>query len=406
MNVQARGIHKKSYIVIIQSLLVALFMDVKCLNRIISSSNSEEEGGVLGVMYIGIFGLLLLTSLFDKKKIHIGLYPILILFYIIASYYITVSFLGDPYSTLPHITVFTVCSFLLPFIASVDVKLTIKTLMILPVIGLFRLSQIFKFVTDYNEYISMGLSYAFYTPIVATIIYLFCFYRRETKKQRRLMFVVALVDLLYLFEIFKYGSRGPLVLLLMLLTFLLTIRNVEKGIVVKKSRLLLFGLLVLFLLFFYDSVFLMLDSLFNKIGIHSHMLEKFVQLASMGDVGNGRDVIYDLTWKGIINSPIIGNGFDLFYYNTRYVYPHNFILQILYDGGIFLFFLILVPAFRNLVCIYKKCNISEYALLCLLLFVGPGAGLFSGNLWRNSLLWLFLGFTFSKSFISKKLNYE
>lgn len=400
---------KDSKLVILHSLLVALFMDIKCLNRILSSSDSEEEGGFMGLLYMGIICILFITGLFNKNKRNIGLYPKFILLYIVASYYITVSLGGKPYSELQHIAVFTICSFLLPFFATIDVKLTIKAMMIFPVIGVFKISQIFRFVTDYNEWISMGLSYSFYVPIVATVIYLVCFYRNETRRQKRIMLLVTFVDLLYLFEVFKYGSRGPIVLLLMLVFFLIYIpkNKMKKGVVVKEGWLILFVFLGLLLFFNYEIFFLSLNSLLKIIGVHSHIIDKFIQLTAANDISNGRDIIYDLTLDGILNSPIIGNGFDLFDFNTGYLYPHNFILQMLYDGGIVLCLLILFPAIKNVLAIFKECNIYEYSLLCLLIFAGAGTGLFSGNLWRISLLWLFFGFTFSKSFIANKdISYE
>jgi O-antigen ligase len=117
------------------------------------------------------------------------------------------------------------------------------------------------------------------------------------------------------------------------------------------------------------------------------------------DVTSGRDVIFKLTTLAISQNPLLGYGIDQFENNTGIVYPHNFILQLLYDGGLVLTFLVIFPVIRGIVKLFKTCSYNEFIVFVALFFASVPGGLLSGDLWTMVTLWVFFGAVFSKQFV-------
>lgn len=390
-------------LVFLQSLLVAFFMDVKCMNEILRTYGLSESDSLMTILYMLIVGAIFIIGFFQKHKssFSMGTIPKAIFFYIALSYGITIATGGIPYVNPSHLLVFTVCAFLIPFIAEIDPQLTLKGVMLFPILGINRLSMIFVFVTDWNEWISMGLSYAFYTPIVASIIYIFSYWKDESKMNMIVTMVLFAVNMVYLFMIFQFGSRGPIVLLLLLIVFLFSVKKNENDVGVKINKVMLggFGIAGLIVINAFDEILKFILGLLTDFGITSRTVSKFLVLSAEGDVDHGRNEILAKSWDGFFDSPIWGHGIDCFNQNTGIVYPHNFLMQILYDGGLILFCLLLIPAFKRTISLYKQCDRPIYGILSFYLFAGIGRGLFSGDLWRLALLWMFFSFVFSNKFI-------
>ena len=97
-------------------------------------------------------------------------------------------------------------------------------------------------------------------------------------------------------------------------------------------------------------------------------------------VEDGRNVIYENALNGIAQHPILGNGIGQFDYNYG-TYPHNLLLQLLYEGGIIFVILIFVPI-----------------LILIILVLCKGKGKF-----ENTYLVIFL---VSSSIVKLMLSYE
>ena len=61
---------------------------------------------------------------------------------------------------------------------------------------------------------------------------------------------------------------------------------------------------------------------------------KMNKMIALNDISNGREPVYEAAIAGIKNAPLLGNGIEAFPAYTAYSYPHNFILQLVYEGGI------------------------------------------------------------------------
>ena len=74
--------------------------------------------------------------------------------------------------------------------------------------------------------------------------------------------------------------------------------------------------------------------------------------------------------------------------NLGFVYPHNFLLQLLYDGGILLTIPVIYLVVGGILNWYKFCSEDEFTVISALLLMSVPGALFSGNLWENNRLWL------------------
>lgn len=389
---------------IISTFLLALFADIKCVNAIFTSFGLSEDSSIMSMMYIFIIGSVLLISLINGKRIfsHLNGYFVVVTTYVMVSFYLSNLFLGTPYTKINHLLVFTISALFIPYIIEINIRICLKLMMLLPIIGIPFLNKIFVFVNEYVEWVSMGISYAFMPPILANIIYLFGYYRDESKKQRIITLVATLSNIIYLSYLFQFGSRGPFLCVLGLVIFLLIIKKKEDCLVSVNSKYLFFLIVsFIFVVAFFVPLINFIFEVLSSMQINSHIVDKLVLLNSKGDLSNGRDVIMDLTFYGILDHPFWGNGFDQFCNKTGYVYPHNAILQIIYDGGIFLFCIVVLPVLMRIKGRFNRCNRDEFYLLSFFLFAGIPGSMLSGDAWRQPLMWMFVGIVMSKTIVKE-----
>ena len=144
----------------------------------------------------------------------------------------------------------------------------------------------------------------------------------------------------------------------------------------------------------------------EKFGINSTALEKIVRLSAEENLSNGRNNLQIIALNGFWDNFLFGNGLDRFDANTGLAYPHNFVVQILYDGGLLLFCVLLFPIVTKTILNYKKCSYNRYVVQSFLLFSSVPYAFFSQDLWENAVFWLFVGSLFSSTFVNSNNNYE
>ena len=127
--------------------------------------------------------------------------------------------------------------------------------------------------------------------------------------------------------------------------------------------------------------------------------EKFLNLAKEGDVSNGRNDIASIAIKGFLSSPFWGNGMDSFNANTGLAYPHNLFLQLLYDGGLLLSAVIILPILKKIKRTYLNCSYDEYTVYTFLLMCSVPGSMFSMDIWSNGVLWFAFGSLFVKKIL-------
>lgn len=390
-------------IIFIQSLLVAFFADIRSINWGLTQGGFVGEG-IMALLYIGIVGLIVLSVMFSKTRLIVNFrtYSIFLPLYLIVYYALTNVFVAKPVISIPFFLIFTITAFLIPHITKVDAKMMLKAMMIYPFFSIFRLQSVFASTLSWKMALPMDVSYGYLVPIVANIVYLAFFFKRETFIAKIITIIFSLINLIFLIHIFLFGSRGPLLCVLLLICVLWCLNADSYGVRLNKKRLKLLSVAVVFIIIFFIPFLTFLEGWFANMGIDVGTISKIIRLqAEEGDISNGRNYLNELTWNGIYSSPLFGHGLDQYDNNhPGESYPHNFILQILYDGGIWLA-LIMSPIFIRSVNFLKSRTYSEYSIYLTLFFASVPGALFSQDLWNIPILWMFFGLVVSKSFVHR-----
>lgn len=288
---------------------------------------------------------------------------------------------------------------MIPGLVRIDVRTFLLSLMIASSVGIFYVDQIILNTIIEEGLLSMGVCYSMLVPVVANLVYIRYFFMQEKKLMKIVLLPITAINIFYLVQMTMFGSRGPVLCALLLIASLFLIFVEDSTIRIRKGRVLIIAVCVVIVALSFTQIIQAISNYLSQFDISLNVIDKFLRLDNAGDMSNGRDDIDKVAWEGIWNSPIIGHGIAQFERNTGIVYPHNFILQMLYDGGIILASIVFVPIVRSL--LQKKRLISEeefILLLCLFFASVPGA-LFSGDLWNSIVLWMFFGFSLSNNSI-------
>lgn len=391
-----------SKIILVQSLLVAFFADIRCINWGLTQGGFVGEG-IMALLYISIVGLIVISVMFSKTKMRDNLrsYSVFLPLYLIVYYVLTNVFVAQPVISVPFFLIFTITAFLIPHITRVDAKIMLKAMMIFPFFSIFRLQSIFASTLSWKMSLPMDVSYGYLVPLVANVVYIAFYFKNEKKISKVATILFSLINLVFFIQILLFGSRGPLLCIFLLIGVLFCIKFDQQNRVKLNNRRIRISLIIaVFLAIFFIPILTLLNSWLANWDIEVDAISKVIRLQTeQGDFSNGRRDLNNLTWNGIYNSPIFGHGLDQ--YDNNYPgesYPHNFILQILYDGGIWLA-LIMSPIFIRTVKYFKNRTYGEYSIFLTLFFASVPGALFSQDLWNIPILWMLFGFVISKSFV-------
>lgn len=375
-----KGERKEVY----ESILIALFINVPAINTTIASIIPGLAGGIMAILYLGLFCLLLINFVFNYlKRSHIEtLSSIMVMFTIIIAYIFTWINIGNQLSIF-NLIIYVFLPLLI--ISKMDIKgeLVIEFCVLIPAIGIPFFPIVFQ--QTYNS-ISMGLSYAFLPAIVFASAYLL-----TCPKKNTIITIASVIDLIYFVLIFLYGSRGVVLsgfiaALLLWLNQKKLQHEYDKFFVMK---VICIGIVFVIIVMFRWEIVYSLYDFFTQKGITVEFFDKLIRLEKMGGIDNGRNDIIKVFYPEFLNKPLLGHGIKSFEYYTGIIYPHNFIYQLLFDLGIIGTLIIMIPICLSVVKIFKRIDRYENATLLITLMCAsiPGA-LLSQDLWLNPLLWL------------------
>ena len=387
--------------VLITSFLLALFANTKFVNLIVLAAFPSLSGVFMAAMYGVMVPLLFIVGIFFQKhslnemsRSHIAIAITCIFWYMATSVLI-----GPPSVSFAFFGVFTLSAFLIPGLVRIDVRTFLLSLIITSSVGIFYVDQIIISSIMEEGTLSMGICYSMLVPVIANLVYIRYFFMQEKKLMKIALLPITAINIFYLVQMTMFGSRGPVLCALLLIASLFLIFVEDSTIRIRKGRVLNIAVCVVIFALSFTQILQAISNYLAQFDISLNVIDKFLRLDNEGDMTNGRDDIDKVAWEGIWKSPIIGHGTSQFERNTGLGYPHNFILQMLYDGGIVLASIVFIPIVRSL--LQKKRLISEeefILLLCLFFASVPGA-LFSGDLWNSIVLWMFFGFALSNNSI-------
>lgn len=389
-------------IVVVQSFLVAVFADIKTLNYALTYGGFVGDG-IMSLLYPSIIVMIIISVFFSKNSIKckFNKWSIFIPLYIFFFYFYTKIFIGDPHVSILLFITFVIAAFFVMHFTYVNTQIVLKIIMILPFFSVFKLDKIFVSSFSWLDAISMDCSYSYLVPTAANIVYMLFYFKNERLIHRIITIVFTGINVIILSKILLYGSRGPILCLTLLLFFLWLSKVDEFGFTIKKRKILFVLVLLFCMTIMLNEFIYLVDSLLESFGLKIRAITKIMELSAEDNISNGRSEIIEVAMHNIWERPFFGWGLDRFQYNTGIPYPHNFIIQIFYDGGILLF-VVLSPIIYKTKKKFLRCNKEEYILLSFLLFSSVPAAFFSQDLWKNTLLWMFFGSVITNSFILNK----
>jgi len=298
--------------------------------------------------------------------------------------------------TTPYFVMFTLVPFMIPQFLKVNTRLVTIFAMAFSSFGVLFPRSLFLLTSE--NVISIDLTYSLLFPVVAMVVYLGLYWKTDDWRHRLMVMPFILANSVYLFYVAFFGSRAPLMSIILCILFLYVCHASKRrrGVRVNRRRLVRVLLALVAVVVFFMVIVSALDAFLAKYGLDSGMLAKLSRLQGEGDLTNGRSYIVAQTLSAFMDSPIFGYGFSASPYIIDDDYPHNFILQFLLDGGTVLFLIAIVPMVYHMKMWWERCTFNEFALITLFFFAAVIGALFSLDLWMNARLWFFFGYLFSK----------
>ena len=323
--------------------------------------------------------------------------------FLLIGYGLTVVLKGWPTVSVCVFGAAVVIPLLLPQAAVPETHLLVKVTMLIPLPVIFLIAKMME-VTESPSF-WLGMSLSFVPSVIAAMIIAVIFIRHENRWQLIISAIGILGNIILFAYMVRYGSRGPYLAVLLMISFLPAI-SIDRLLIgswasnafqwLRGLRFLgtyTFGILL--------AAFVVgLSWMFYQMDWEVSVMAKFVKAIEQGDISNGRFEIWFASLRGFCAEPIWGHGIGQISRDLSYVHPHNSVVQLLYDGGLLLLALVLIPtcciAIRFLRLRTKSLqHIMLVVLLIFLFFISVPNSMLSGDLWSNSRVWLLVGFCLS-----------
>lgn len=372
---------------ILNSLIVAICLITPayiCLfEKIASISSAKTTMLILFLILIIFVGKLLI-----RNKVKMSIYNFVFMLQIILFYFISKMTLNDINYSILQLGFYV----LLPLFLGnqeINYKKLFKYILCFSVPIIFGLDKILEVTNVGLNQSDMYAVYAMCVPILASVIYFFYYMNKKNKIE----WFLILLNIYYFIKTCLTAVRGfwltGLVCIVLIMIFYFQYKLKKKTYYISLGILIIFLLLcIIFMNPILDLMVYLTRDLFN---IEIGLFIKLQRLAQMGDLSNGRIEIYSTLLHLFKNYPLLGYGFNSEPIITggEISYAHNYIIQLLFEGGIVLAFYPLYITIKGIVMIFKKnyYNLIEIPLVIFLISLSIPQSLLSGNCWKSFALW-------------------
>ena len=376
------------------NLCVTLLVLSQYLTMILGCYFTDRSGYFTMVMVVVL--ILFVVNFFFSPIRMVSRKFILYAALILLAYMLTVIFCEEE-TNLTAIDFLVFC--LIPFIFGGILKFNCRTVlrwsMYAVLLAFPVFSEVFAKGNEGLSYdaVSMGSSYAL-LPVVGAALVHFMLFRKESTFLDKIVYGL---NLIFLTSFIQMSYRGSLLCVAVIFVACLWYNITKEGINRKKLfAMMFFSLTLMFMFIFSDAILNSVLNFLDANNIRIAFIDKNMYLASVGDGGlaHGRFEIWGEAWNGFLESPVYGHGLTTFLYHTGITFPHNFVLQFLYDGGLILalpLFYLIIKGIKNGI---KERNTNKDQM-AFIIFAGGIAftrGLVSAETWRIILLWLIMGY--------------
>lgn len=385
----------------LSNLAVALFLNSQFIIRIAQAYiPAVSNFGVKLIFIISFILAVLALRKVEVTRVHLAIPLIVTLFYFIT----IIIYPGKSELKLFELLVYCVLPFILVW-NEIDFRKVVKYTLVLTFPAIFVLGRVFIKYNTVNYAITMVLSHSVVTSVVCAVAYLSYYIKMDKGYEKSIYTVLSLINGIYFYELITYGSRSPAIAVIIFIVVALFFRPDYQNNQVNAHRIKLFIILsaiILVVYLFGDSIISWVFNLFESHGIYNRFLRKHYNLMILGDTSHGRMDIYKTAIEGFRLSPVWGHGIDMFYANTGIAFPHNFILQFVYDGGVILLIIIITPLLYSSIRLLKLNQYDLFMPWLILCCSSVPIIMVSGDIWIKYGFWFFIAYTIMKA----KTNYR
>ncbi len=372
------------------SLLIALYVSTSLINQIVYIISEESA---MQYIYIIIGVLILFNVLFNFNKISLSNSAVGLISLLMGYYFMS-------YNKTYVEPVYFVASVAIPVVISMldfDKEKVMRYIIIISVPLIFLGDKVF-YIEENRNNISMGLTYIFLPTVCASILH-FKYFRKEHSGG---MYIGYIVNIYYLIQVVKHGSRGPILAIALLFVAMFIYDFDVKGKLKVNSALAFFMVITTIVIVMnYITILKWVQSLLASYNISYNFINKIIRLAEIENVSNGRIGLYKMALKGFINAPILGHGIASFAKYTNQVYPHNSLLQLMFDGGIVLTYFVVSTMINRSIKNLRNTDLYGFVFYMFLFFVSVPTSMVTGELFRNSSFWIFVFMLTNNKFMKK-----
>lgn len=261
------------------------------------------------------------------------------------------------------------------------------------VIYIFAILSVFLISEDFWKYTPgrrMSISY-YVLPLFIAIVIQVMFLDKQRKIQHKVLKYLLYVIIFYPYINFYlvFASRGALIAIMacVLICFIATRKTKDKKVVYT-----IIGFLIIsFLLIYMVEILSAFNDTLKSFNIYSATIERTVSLLEEDNVGNGRDDLYMYASEEIQENLLIGNGIGKFY-DEHGTYPHNIMLQLWHEGGIFFLVFVMIPIVYSVYLMIFDTKISDEKryLLIFLFSICMIRLMISYEFWKDNYFFVYL----------------
>lgn len=399
----------------VNSLMIAVILTSGLISRMFAALGIINEG-LVPILFVLSLLISYITAFVTKNKFKIEINGVSIIYFILFIFVLTFLYRGvDSYVSKYFVDFlfFGISTYLLSTMSFSPSKVMYFTMVIGNIVLISPMAFLNYISLDFSyDSVRMGATYAMLPSIVAAIIYLFFI---KKKGKRIINFVSYFSNGYLLFLLITEGTRGAVLaisLLFCVITYITISKRMKKNIgFLYPMFLVIINISVILFIINIQKLFFWLYSFLQSKEIEIATITKTVNMIeSQGMLGvlNARDRVYERGIQLFEVSPIWGHGIGSYadiYWGT---YPHNFLLQLLVEGGL-LFALPFLMIFIYILWLIIKPwsneeihNETRLFLLFLFIICIPKLML-SSYLWQEQSFWLLIFVLLS---ISTKLKRE
>lgn len=338
-----------------------------------------------------------LMALFVQKRGNVKKeLPIILLVFIVA-YFISFVLGMSDYSIL-KLGVYVIVPIILAY-EEISTEKVLRYCICLSLISAPVLNNLLVYEYKSLRQIDMAIAYVLFNGVIATITYVL-FYRKS--KWNIVLIIGVLYNCYVLMQILMEGNRGIFLAFacyaLFVQLYYLKDKELSQKQHIKWVALLILEIIVAVIIFlnFNNIILEMYDAISRVTNAVPSFIIKMRRQIIGGDIANGRNEVFGFFLNKTLSNPFgYGMKSSLRVSNGLYAYPHNFILQLLFEFGwifgVALSYVSILPTYLFLTTGRRGNNKDILILFLFIVSITVPKGMISGDIWMQPQFWFMVG---------------